>query len=49
MPAVGGVNDMATDRIIDHLRLPLFVDRPPPFHFFEQVMLAPAEENVEYV
>lgn len=36
MPAKGGVNDMATD---------IVVDRPPPSHLFEQVMLAAAEDN----
>jgi hypothetical protein len=40
MPAKGGVNDMATD---------IVVDRPPPSHLFEQVMLAAVEDNREYV
>jgi len=36
------------DRIIDHLKLTFAAAKPPPFHVFEQVPLAAAEEREGY-
>ena len=49
MTVIAFITDYAVvDRIIDHLKLRSVVEKPPPSHVFEQVVLTAAEERIEY-
>jgi hypothetical protein len=49
MKVVAFITEVAVvDRIIDHLKLRFTAAKPPPFHVFEQIALAAAEESGEY-
>jgi len=50
MKVISFITDFeAVDRIIDHLKLQFVAAKPPPLRVFEQVALAAAEENVDYL
>jgi hypothetical protein len=50
MSIIAFIEDHAViDRIINHLKLTFFAERPPPPHIVQQELLMATEERMEYL